>query len=333
MLQWLLRNVIGKIAAIPVRHISALRGSHASPPGHAGGSAPRILRQQAATGFGRDHHFQAIHDRAGFQKNVPVAPYEYVEPYIRRVTQGDYGALLSDPKVHMFAMTSGTTAARKFIPVTNDYLNDYRRGWNLWGLKVFRDHREVRFRQIVQWSGDWQEFSTPAGVPCGSVTGLTAAMQMRIVRWLYCVPGSVGKIKDAAAKNYLALRLSMARRVGMITAANPSTLVNLARTGDQEKESLLRDLARRHAQQPFRHSRRHPSRSEPRLRKRYPEKVRLFEDIIRRTGTLYPKDFWPAGAIIGNWMGGSVGVICAISPNTTARRRSATSASLPVKAA
>ena len=113
----------------------------------------------------------------------------------------------------MFAMTSGTTAARKYIPVTDQYLADYRRGWNIWGLKVFRDHPEVRMRPIVQMSGDWQEFFTEAGIPCGSVTGLTASMQLRIVRWLYCVPGSLGKVKDPAAKYYLTLRLSVPRKV------------------------------------------------------------------------------------------------------------------------
>ena len=142
----------------------------------------------------------------------------------------------------MFAMTSGTTAARKFIPVTPQYLADYSRGWNIWGLRSSSDHPEVKLRPIVQLSSDWQEFRTEAGIPCGSVTGLTAAMQKRIIRWLYCVPACVGRIKDPAAKYYVALRLSMPRGVGMIIAANPSTLVNLARAGDQEKESLIRDL-------------------------------------------------------------------------------------------
>ena len=57
----------------------------------------------------------------------------------------------------MFALTSGTTAARKYIPVTTQYLADYRRGWNIWGLKVFRDHPQVKLRPIVQMSGDWEE--------------------------------------------------------------------------------------------------------------------------------------------------------------------------------
>jgi GH3 auxin-responsive promoter len=308
MFHWLIRNLLGKIAAIPVRRrLRAFEEATHHPRELQEAVLAHILHAQADTDFARDHHFRSIHNAADFQKNVPVAPYEYLQPYIRRVMQGNYRALLADAKVHMFAMTSGTTAERKFIPVTNQYLADYKRGWNLWGLKVYRDHPEVRFRPIVQWSGDWQEFNTAAGIPCGSVTGLTAAMQLRIIRWLYCVPGCVGKVKDPAAKNYLALRLSMARKVGMIVAANPSTLVNLARAGDQEKETLLRDLADGTLSNRFEipPEVRHELRR--RIAKRHPERVRDFEDIVRRTGALYPKDYWPAGCIIGNWMGGSVG--------------------------
>ena len=68
---------------------------------------------------------------------------------------GRHECLARRQTVHMFALTSGTTAARKFIPVTDQYLADYRRGWNIWGLKVYRCHPEVRMRPIVQLSGDW----------------------------------------------------------------------------------------------------------------------------------------------------------------------------------
>src|SRR6185312_14711332 len=45
----------------------------------------------------------------------------------------------------------------------------------------------------------------------------------------------------------------------------------------------------------------------PRLR-RNPARARELEEIVRRTGTLYPKDYWPADRLmLGNWTGGSVG--------------------------
>jgi hypothetical protein len=265
-----------------------------------------ILAYQAPTAFGRDHRFDAIRSVADFRRQVPLAGYDYVEPYIARICKGETSALLAEPKIHMFALTSGTTAARKYIPVTPAYLRDYKIGWNLWGLKAFRDHPEVKFRPIMQLSGDWDEHRTESGVPCGAVTGLTATMQKRIIRWLYCVPACVGKVKDPLAKYYVALRLSLPRAVGMIIAANPSTLIAMARAGDAEKEALIRDIAdgtlSTHIDLP-------PQvRAElrPRLRKN-PSRARELEEVVRRTGTLYPKDYWPGPLMLGNWTGGSVG--------------------------
>lgn len=265
-----------------------------------------ILARQADTGFGRKHGFGTIATIADFRRQLPIAPYDYLEPWITRVRKGDVGALLSDRRIHMFALTSGTTATRKFIPVTDRYLEDYRRGWNIWGLKVFRDHKAVRLRPIVQLSGDHEEMVTETGIPCGAVTGLTATMQKRIIRWLYCVPASVGKIKDAPAKYYTVLRLSMPRQVGMVVAANPSTLINMARLGDQEKESLIRDIHDGTLSDQWDI----PPQVRQALRSRLkPHKNRAheLEDIVRRTGTLYPKDYWDRECLLGNWTGGSMG--------------------------
>jgi hypothetical protein len=308
VLHWFFRRVIGRIAAIPVRRrLAAFERATHEPRAVQEAVLARILAEHAATAFGRDHRFSAITKVSEFRNQVPVAGYEYVEPYIRRVVAGEWNALLAAPKIHMFAMTSGTTAARKLIPVTDSYLADYRRGWNLWGLKTYRDHPEVRLRPIVQLSGDWQESFTEAGVPCGAVTGLTARTQHPLVRWIYCVPACVGKVKDAAAKYYLALRLSLPRKVALIIAANPSTLVSLARAGDQDKESLIRDIHDGTLSRAFDISPEVQAALERRLRKRHPERASELEEIVHRTGTLYPKEYWPRDCVIGNWMGGSVG--------------------------
>jgi hypothetical protein len=307
MLRWL-RNVLLRIVARPVRRqLAALEAATRRPRETQEDLRRRILARHADTDFARDHHFREIHSLADFRKHLAVNGYEYFEPYLARVRRGNFRALLGDRRVHMFALTSGTTAARKFIPVTTQYLADYKRGWNLWGLRVFRDHPEVKMRPIVQLSSDWQEFHTEAGIPCGSVTGLTASMQKRIIRWLYCVPAAVGKIKEAAAKYYVALRLSLPRRVGMIIAANPSTLVNLARAGDLEKEALLRDLRDGTLSSHLDIPADVRTALAGRLRRKHPDRVRELEDIVRRTGTLYPRDYWPKDCLIGNWTGGSVG--------------------------
>jgi hypothetical protein len=302
-----LRSVLSKLIAPPVRRqLNRFEAATREPQRVQESLLQRILAFHAETGFGRDHHFRSLRTAEDFRRRMPVASYDYFEPYMERVRRGEVRALLADAVIHMFALTSGTTAARKFIPVTPQYLADYRRGWNVWGLKALRDHPAIRLLPIVQLSGDWDELRTERDVPCGAVTGLTATMQKRIIRWLYCVPACVGRIKDPAAKCYVVLRLSLPYRASMVIAANPSTLVNLAKAGDQQKERLIRDI--------------HDGTLDPdldlpgdirsQLRPylyRHRDRAAELGAIAQRTGTLYPKDYWPQECLLGNWTGGSVG--------------------------
>lgn len=269
----------------------------------------RILRTQADTQFGRDHRFGAITSVADFRNNVPVAPYEYVAPYIEKVQNGDTRALLADKRVLMFALTSGTTASRKLIPVTDAYLSAYRRGWNMWGVKMYRDNRgrRIAMRPIVQLGGDPEEFRTPAGIPCGNLSGYTAMVQKRLIKRMYAVPYITGKIKDAKARYYVALRFSIGRNVSQLMAANPSTLVQLARTLDAEKEHLLRDLRDGTLRADLDISPEIRAYLEPRVSKDARRAGEL-SAIAAKLGRLYPQDVWPTeGTVINCWTGGSMG--------------------------
>lgn len=306
--RWLLNNVVAKVFGFPVRWQIARFDGLASQPRQAQDAVlAKIVARQSATQFGRDHHFGAIRTIDDYRRNVDVQDYASLEPYIAQMRQGRFDALVAGEPVIMFALTSGTTAARKFIPVTPRYLKAYRRGWNMWGLRTFRDHPEVKLRPIVQLSSDWDEFRTEAGIPCGAVTGLTATSQKRVIRWLYSIPAEASKIKDTAAKQYLALRLSLLSHPGMMIAANPSTLINLARHGDHEKQSLIRDIFDGGLSPRFEIPSAIRKALARRLGKRHPDRARELEDIVNRTGTLLPKDYWPRPLLLGNWTGGSVG--------------------------
>ncbi len=307
MLRLLIVHTIGKLIAWPIRRrLRAFDQACLDPRAVQEQLLQSILRRQAETAYGRDHGFDDIRTVEDFRRQVPIAPYEYVEPYIERVKRGEIHALINEPTIYMFALTSGTTASRKFIPVTPQYLRDYRHGWNLWGLRTLRDHRRaISLKPIVQLAGDPDEFRTEAGIPCGSISGFTTQVQKRIIRRLYCVPPETGRIKDATARMYVAMLFSLPQDVGMVVTANPSSLVQLARVADERKESLVRDLADgtldRHLDipDPIRRSLTRKLRPRPRV-------ARRFESIIRQTGTLYPKDVWERH-LIGCWTGGSVG--------------------------
>lgn len=264
------------------------------------------IRREQETSFGRDHHFHEIRTVEDFRRNLPITKYEYYVPYIERVKAGDTEAMFHKQKVLMFAMTSGTTATRKYIPVTKRFLDDYRRGWLIWGLHMFQDHKELWFKTMVQLASNWNEFQTDAKIPCGSISGLTVHMQNLVVRKTYCLPPDSTYIKDVHGKYYLAWRLGLVRNVGLIISANPSTLVNIARFGSDHAQSLIRDIHNGTISSKYTI----PESILKSERKRLmpnPERARELEEILDQTNALRPKDVWPNLGMLGNWTGGSVG--------------------------
>ena len=242
---------------------------------------------------------------------MPISGYEGHEKYIDRVRNGDTGALFG-PKtdVLMFALTSGTTNRPKTIPVTRESLRNYRDAWTNWGIMAFDAHPkilDVGLMPILQLASDWRESFTPAGIPCGAITGLTAHMQNPLVRVTYCMPPAASKIKDITAKYYLAMRLSAYRDLGATIAANPSTILAIVRLGDREKETLIRDIADGTIDPRWEIP--HEVRQAVRVRTRWrrPRTAKRLEQIVHRTGRLLPKDYWPDLQFLANWTGGTMG--------------------------
>src|SRR5258708_39714313 len=106
--------MVGKLVARPVRRrIAAFHEATHKPAELQLALLKHILHQQTNTAYGRDHGFGSIQTIADFRRQVPINPYENLLPYIQRMMKGETTALVSDPSVLMFALTSGTTAARK----------------------------------------------------------------------------------------------------------------------------------------------------------------------------------------------------------------------------
>jgi hypothetical protein len=270
-----------------------------------------LIARNADSAFGRDHHFDEIRTPADFRRRVPVRGYEGHEPYIARVREGETGALFGPgTRVLMFAMTSGTTARPKTIPVTVESLEAYRLSWKIWGMLAFDAYpRMIRrgLRPILQLVSNWKELTTAGGIPCGAITGLTAAMQNPLVRAAYCMPPATMEIKDVEAKYYTALRLSAYHDLGAIFAANPATVLGIARLGEREAETLIRDLRDGTLDERFAV----PGSVRAALRRRIGRKrrrtSRRLEEAMAREGRLTPRALWPNLDFVGVWTGGTMG--------------------------
>lgn len=265
------------------------------------------LQRSRDTAFGRDHGFARLQTVADYRRSVPIMSYEAFAPYIAKVMQGDTAALLpaSDP-ILALACSSGSTGAPKVLPLTRSWIKDYRRGWELWGAKSITDHIDVIGGAWLQLSGPSRVLTSEGGMPIGMLSAATARFQSPILKSFYVTPLETGDIVNARDRNYTILRLAITSSVGFITTITPANLIRLAETGDDHREQLLRDV---HDGTLWRDIALDPAfrrRIDKSIGRKHPARARELEAIIARTGTLYPKDYWPL-KLLGCWLGGTVG--------------------------
>jgi len=76
------------------------------------------------TEFGRKYDFSKLFNIRAFKEAVPIHEYDDLKPYIERMMNGEQNLLWNTP-VYWFAKSSGTTSDKsKFIPVSDESLED-----------------------------------------------------------------------------------------------------------------------------------------------------------------------------------------------------------------
>jgi phenylacetate-coenzyme A ligase PaaK-like adenylate-forming protein len=84
----------------------------------------KLLNTAKNTEFGKENGFSSIKNHKDFSINVPIQKYETFEPLIERCRKGEQN-LFWPTDIKWFAKSSGTTNAKsKFIPVSEDALED-----------------------------------------------------------------------------------------------------------------------------------------------------------------------------------------------------------------
>lgn len=84
----------------------------------------RLLSQLKKTKFATDNDLEKVTDYKQFKQKVPIHSYDDIKPYIERVMKGEQNVLWPG-EITWFAKSSGTTSDKsKFIPVSQDTLND-----------------------------------------------------------------------------------------------------------------------------------------------------------------------------------------------------------------
>jgi sterol desaturase/sphingolipid hydroxylase (fatty acid hydroxylase superfamily) len=203
-----------------------------------------IVERNRDTEFGRSHDFARIDGYDAFVGAVPVGDFEALRPYIdAQIAKG--GAYLTAESPSQYVRTSGTTAAPKDIPLTRTHLEALRR--------IHRESVAFQYRNCpAAFAGAIVAMVSPAvegvlanGKPYGSASGIVAGETPPAVREKFIVPPEVLAIDESRVKYLAALRLMIARPdVTYLGAANPTTLLTLARLYREHHAELVEDVRR-----------------------------------------------------------------------------------------
>lgn len=195
-----------------------------------------------STAFGRDFSLGSIRTYQDFKSAVPVSDYERFRPYIDRLVAGER-RVLTRQEPRMFATTSGTVGAQKYIPVTDDYLSEFRRASKVSCFNLYRQFPRLAEGCALSIVSPAEEGRTPGGTPYGAISGALYLMEPEAVRRLVlAVPYEVFSIKDYETRYYCLLRAALALPITSVYTLNPSTILLLAQRLQRYGADLAKDV-------------------------------------------------------------------------------------------
>lgn len=201
-----------------------------------------ILSAAQDTTFGRQYGFSSIKNYEDFKAALPISDYEGFRPFVERMIAGEQNILTrQDP--FMFATTSGTTGTQKYIPVTNDYVREYRKASRVSCFHLYRCFPKMDEGCSLAVASPSVQGRTQAGIPFGAISGALYQTEPEAIRnLLVSVPYEVFTIPDYESRYYCILRAALANPVTSLYTVNPSTLTVLARRLQKYGNRLAKDL-------------------------------------------------------------------------------------------
>ena len=269
----------------------------------------RIVTGAAATEFGRRHGFAklaTIGDPAAlitaYQQRVPLRTYAEMRSDLDAVYAGRWQTLCPSPPL-WFAMTAGSTGRFKYVPVTAEYRREVGRSSLIFNGALEARHPELRRLKTQFLVGSAEGGRSPAGVPQGFASGFNYKHLPWFVRRRFVVPYPVFTLDDAEERGYAAGRILMADpRLGVLCAISPVNLINLRQALDRNAERLLADVAAGTL----------TVRGTPPVPLAWrgrpdPARAAALGAAWRASGTLPPRQLFPALRVLVCWQGGNMG--------------------------
>ena len=264
------------------------------------------LGRNRGTAYGKKWRFAKIRTVADYQRFVPLSDCGTMRPYVEQMARGEQNILTRDRPV-FFGATSGTTSVPKLIPTTAFSERRNAALMDLWSYYIARDHPDVLRGKVLSIISPEIEGNTPSGVPFGAESGRIYKHLSFAIKHMYALPYDVFLIKDYNARYYTILRLGIEEHITNVAAINPNSLILLCHKIDLWRDRIIDDIEKGTLSDQFDIPDPLRSRIAKRLRPN-PKRAHELRFILKETGQLRPRHFWPDLEVIECWKGGTVSV-------------------------
>jgi len=206
----------------------------------------QLLRDLAATEYGRAHAIKSSDDYETFAERLPLVGYDDIREWIDRQRQTERQVMVAEP-VLFYELTSGSNGAAKPIPYTRSLKESFNRMFAVWLYDLLaRGPRFETGKLFISISPAFQHNQkTERGVRVGldeDADYLNWWMR-RLLKRFFVVPPAIKRLRDATDfKHALAVLLLAEARLEAISIWNPSLLEALLDFIEVNRDALLTDL-------------------------------------------------------------------------------------------
>ncbi len=266
-----------------------------------------VVGKNRDTRFGKEHKFNEIDSYEKFTRLVPVQTYDSLRPYFveQEATKEN---IINAEKPIMYAVTSGTTGASKYIPILKETIKCNKKHQKLFTYSQYRDNPSTFSGKILGIVSPAIEGYTELGTPYGSVSGVLYKNIPSIMKSKYVLPVEVFSVEDYELKYKLILRIALAYKdVTYLVSANPSTFLMLHSQINRYFDEFVDDLEQGIFREQDKLSAEVQNSIAPKLRANQWRAEELRELYARKRAICFA-DIWPFLQTVVTWTGGSCGI-------------------------
>jgi len=208
------------------RRLARLRALAGDPRGEQERQLRNILGRAAATAFGREHGFAGLKSHADFQRAVPLRDYAGMAPWWDRARAGEPDVVWPGI-VRFWAISSGTTAGEKFLPVSAETIrNNKKGGFDSMVPHLAQGGGSVAHGRLL-FLGGCTELRREGPVCIGDNTGIMALQVPWLVRFWHTPSRRITGMGDWEAKIRAAVAETLGQDLRMLSGV-PSWIILFA---------------------------------------------------------------------------------------------------------